>query len=135
MSDKIPSKAAQVRALRKMRESRNRQPNPFEDAARGRDPAPKSSDRSRVGDNPRPHGASLQQGAATSSKPSTATHTPHGKGSDAANVAKPQIEPESAPPQSPSETKPKFDRNEAHRNYMRDYMRRRRQAEKREGSK
>lgn len=64
---------------------------------------------SRVEGNPRPHGESLQQGAATSSKPSTAAK-PRGKGSDAANVAKPQIEPASAPPQSPPETKLKLGR-------------------------
>lgn len=33
---------------------------------------------------------------------------------------------------SPSDTKPKFDRNEHHRKYMREYMRKRRQKEKRE---
>jgi hypothetical protein len=58
----------------------------------------------------------------------------HGKGSDAASVAKPQIEPERAPPQSPPETKKQrakrgtFDRNA----YQREYMRKRRQAEKKE---
>lgn len=41
MTDKQPSKVGQVAALRLARA--NRRPNPFEDAARGRD-APKSSD-------------------------------------------------------------------------------------------
>src|SRR5277367_1919788 len=93
-----------------------------------------SSDKagSRVEDKPRPYGASLQQGAATSSKPAqreprVSDKLPRGKGSAAANVAKPQTEPASALPQSPvlSEAKPKFDRNTHHRNYMREYMRRR----------
>lgn len=85
-----------LRALHK-----TRAPNPFEDAARGRDPIT-SSGGSPVVDNPRPHGESLQQGATTSSKPSTAA-SPHGKGSAAASVAKSQIEPASAPPRSPPE--------------------------------
>lgn len=42
MSDKQPSKVAQVAALRIARATRQ-QPNPFEDAARGRDPAPTSA--------------------------------------------------------------------------------------------
>ena len=107
--------------------------NPFEDAARGRDSAPKSSGGSRVEDNPRPHGASPQQGVATSSKPAQgrpriSDKPSRGKGSVAANVAKPQIEPASALPQSPPEAKRKraprgtFDRNA----YQREYMRKRR---------
>ena len=111
--------------------------NPFEDAARGRDPVPKSSGGSPVRDNPRPHGASLQQGVATSSKPAQgrpriSDKPSRGKGSAAANVAKPQIDPEIAaeiaPHQSPPEAKRKcaprgtFDRNA----YQREYMRKRR---------
>lgn len=41
MTDKPPSKADQVTALRLARATKR--PNPFEDAARGQDPAPKSS--------------------------------------------------------------------------------------------
>jgi hypothetical protein len=45
---------------------------------------------SRVGDKPRPHGESLQQGLDTSSKPGTVDLGPQGEGSDAANVANPE---------------------------------------------
>jgi hypothetical protein len=43
MADKAPSKVDQLRALREARAGGKRRPNPFEDAARGRDPAPRNT--------------------------------------------------------------------------------------------
>lgn len=51
-----------------------------------------------------------------------------GKGREKTKSPPSAIEPVA----SPLELKPKFDRNEHHRNYMREYMRKRRQKEKRE---
>ena len=68
---------------------------------------PRTSSRgSPVGGNPRPHGESLQQGAATSSTISTDAKLSR-RTRDAANVAKPQTDPASAPRQPPRETKKK----------------------------
>jgi hypothetical protein len=73
-------------------------------SSEGQEKKSQSSDGSGspVEDNPDdPTATRLQQGAATSSKPSTAAEASRGKGSDAVNVAKPQIDPASAPHQSP----------------------------------
>ena len=75
--------------------------NPITQAVEVRDTIQSSCEpESPVEDNPWPYGESLQQGAGTSSKSSTAASVPHGKGSDAASVANPQSDPASAPHQS-----------------------------------
>jgi hypothetical protein len=65
-----------------------------------------------------------------SPSPTASAEQENGKTPKLANVAAAAT---TTPSESLSKKPPKFDRDEYHRNYMRDYMRKRRQAEKREG--
>ena len=116
MAEKSPSKSDQVAALRIARA--NRRPNAFEDAARGRDPALKSSD---GGGESRPAAKVAQQQSAG---------TTGGRRAKIPAVVEVTTSAGVAP--GPSGSKPKratrgtFDRNA----YMREYMRRQRAAKK-----
>lgn len=70
MADKSPSKVDQVRALREARA--NRKPNKFEDAARGRDPAPASDGKVKLQDRKKispHHGATERKDSGESEGP------------------------------------------------------------------
>jgi hypothetical protein len=111
MVDKVLSKLDQLKALQAAR--MERRSNPFEDAARGRDPVPKSS------------GGGMEGHAST---PSRSSDMDGLTARDGRAVKGAGIKP--SPPEAKKQRAKRgtFDRNA----YQRDYMRKRRQTQKKE---
>ena len=130
MSDRAPSKADQIRALREARATAS-------GAAKPAAQPPKSRDRkgSRVGDKPRPHATELsERGGHVRQEQHSGPSSSRGKLPEAGNVAEPQVGPPAQRADHPSEPGSKRKKAPAgsfdKRAYQRELMRKRRAAAK-----